>query len=290
MASRAVSWNACRVPDQGDKVPFRVRIATPRGATTMEFGVSPTPMRLANLVPLAQALASAQVERTLQCEADEGRQLSCKAGCGACCRQLVPISPPEAFALASMTVALDAAARDELIQRVERAVAEIDRRGALPQLRELIQLHAERDLQVVARDYFALGIPCPFLIDESCGIHAHRPAACREYNVTSPAEWCSAPQRHKLAFVPVALAMSPPLSRLTARLTGRKPELVPLPLAFEYAEANLELAFRTWPGPELVGRFIEELGAEAALDEPHRRKRKGASRTSAKKARKRGRR
>jgi len=251
--------------DQGGKVPFRVRIATPRGATTMEFGVSAAPMCLADLVPLAQALASAQVERSLQCEAEEGRQLSCKAGCGACCRQLVPISPPEAFALASMAVSLDAPARDELIRRVESAVADIERRGALPRLRELVELHGERDLQAVASDYFALGVPCPFLIDESCRIHPHRPAACREYNVTSPAAWCSAPRRHKLAVVPLALAMSPPLSRLTARLTGRKPQLVPLPLAFEYAEANTELAFRTWPGPELVGRFVEELGAEAAI-------------------------
>lgn len=45
----------------------------------------------------------------------------------------------------------------------------------------------------LGRDYFALGVPCPFLEDESCSIHPERPLVCREYLVTSPAEHCARP-------------------------------------------------------------------------------------------------
>jgi Fe-S-cluster containining protein len=247
-----------------DKVPFQVTITTPRGTSVVEFGVSPEPMRLSELVPFAQELATVQTERRIACEADEGRTLSCKAGCGACCRQLVPISPPEAFALASMAVRLPPEERDELIARVERTVRQIEERGAIGRLRELISGTANfetMDLEAIAADHFDLGIACPFLIDESCSIHPHRPTTCREYNVTPPAAWCAEPRKHALRMVPIALPMSPALSRVTARFTGGQPTLVPLPLAFEYAEANVELAFKRWPGPELVKAFVEEFGA-----------------------------
>ena len=41
-------------------------------------------------------------------------------------------------------------------------------------------------MRILGREYFQLGIPCPFLEEESCSIYHDRPITCREYLVTSP--------------------------------------------------------------------------------------------------------
>ena len=43
----------------------------------------------------------------------------------------------------------------------------------------------------LALSYFRLGIPCPFLEEESCSIHPDRPLSCREYLVTSAPIHCA---------------------------------------------------------------------------------------------------
>ena len=45
-------------------------------------------------------------------------------------------------------------------------------------------------MEPVNQAYYAQRLPCIFLEDESCSIYEFRPAACREYLVTSPAEFC----------------------------------------------------------------------------------------------------
>src|SRR4029077_10602687 len=73
--------------------------------------------------------------------------------------------------------------REAFSARFAAAEAAIDRAG----LKER-GLRSGRELSV---SYFAQGIPCPFLEDESCSIHPERPLVCREYLVTSPAELCA---------------------------------------------------------------------------------------------------
>ncbi len=53
--------------------------------------------------------------------------------------------------------------------------------------------------------------------------------------------------------------MARPLARMFAKLTGRPEELIPLPLAFEWVEANAELGRLRWPGHELFRAFAAEL-------------------------------
>ena len=48
-----------------------------------------------------------------------------------------------------------------------------------------------------------MGVPCPFLEDESCSIHPERPLVCREYLVTSPAALCAGPTQEGVT--PVAV-------------------------------------------------------------------------------------
>jgi hypothetical protein len=104
-----------------------------------------------------------------------------------------------------------------------------------------------------------MGMPCPFLIDESCSIHAHRPVVCREYNVTSPPELCTDPIRNPIIRVPLPQPLSTPLARLTAELTGTKTRLIPLSLVPLWVSENQDLRRANWPGLDLFKRFLQLL-------------------------------
>ncbi len=156
----------------------------------LEFAVPAGPATVEQLLPILRGLSSLFAERaTNQLEA-EGRAISCRAGCGACCRQLVPLAPSEARALARLVDALPEPRRSLIRGRFESALERLEAADLLGRMGT--RTPAERSALGTA--YFRLGIACPFLEDESCSIHPDRPMACREYLVTSPAENCRTPR------------------------------------------------------------------------------------------------
>ncbi len=237
-----------------------VELPTPDGVIRGKVGVTSGPMRLAGLVPTACHLTDALVERATGLEQEAGRSLSCRAGCGACCRHMVPVSPPEAFHLMDVVESFRPERRQVALERFDRTASALDERKMIDEL--LDPEVVTEPVLPVARQYFALDLPCPFLADESCSIHPHRPVACRDYNVTSPAAWCAQPYEHEIAKIPMPLPLSVPLARLTGRLTREKPCLIPLALVPRWAGARTELRGRQWPGPELFDRFLDELRSQ----------------------------
>jgi len=65
-----------------------------------------------DVVPALQLLVNAVVAK-----AETGKAVSCRKGCGACCRQLVPISRTEGERLLQVIEALPADRREVLLQR-----------------------------------------------------------------------------------------------------------------------------------------------------------------------------
>ncbi|HEY3108479.1 MAG TPA: YkgJ family cysteine cluster protein, partial [Chloroflexota bacterium] len=53
------------------------------------------PTAAAELLPVFRAVAEMIVELGVAAVSARGETVSCRSGCGACCRQLVPISPVE---------------------------------------------------------------------------------------------------------------------------------------------------------------------------------------------------
>jgi hypothetical protein len=117
------------------------------------------------------------------------------------------------------------------------------------------------DREAVPLAYFEQAVACPFLEDESCSIHRHRPSVCREYLVTSPAEHCDLRTKKPIARIPVAVRLREALARLTANLLDGSFEVIPLPMALEWATAHHEEGQRTWDGEALVEGLVRELGA-----------------------------
>jgi Fe-S-cluster containining protein len=214
-------------------------------------------VRPAAVLPVLHTLWSA-IEAGLVEEVErEGRRISCGPGCGACCRQLVPISRIEARRLAELLEALPEPRRSAVRDRFAEAVRRLDQAGLLETLRRPEDIAAD-DRLPLGIAYFRLGIPCPFLEQESCSIHADRPMACREYLVTSPAANCANPTRDNIEGVSMPVRLSGALARFTEAVGAGSATWVPLILAPEWAEAHPDPS-PARPGPEWVTILFREL-------------------------------
>ena len=195
----------------------------------------------AEVVPALQGLVNAVVEA-----AEAGQTISCRKGCGACCRQLVPVSRTEGERLLGVIEALPAERRATLAARFAAAEAAIVGAG--------LEERAGRSDRELSTRYFALGVPCPFLEEESCSIHPERPLVCREYLVTSPAELCAGPRQEGVTPVPV-----PKVSMAARGLQDEGDEWFPLALLMRWARTRPHDGAQR-PGTEWVQRFLRRLG------------------------------
>ncbi len=251
----------------GTKAPevLTLEIEMAEGTLRAALAVPPRPLRLAELAWNFMGISDRMTEMAVKREARQGRAVSCKKGCGACCRQLVPLSPPEAWMIADLVGGLPEARRTDVLAAFTTADEALQRSGLKEQL--VGRIESTDHMTALALAYFRLGVPCPFLRDESCSIYPYRPSICREYLVTSPAENCATLGRTPLAPVariPAAVRLSDALSRLTGTLLQREPEVVPLTLALEWAEEHRDDGQRTWGARFLIESLIGELSALAA--------------------------
>lgn len=231
-----------------------------------DLDVPATPTRPRTMLPVFQSLAETVVERSVQRATAQGKSVSCRAGCGACCRQLVPISGAESHALRDLVEDLPEPRRTEIRARFADAHRKLAEAGLVAKLLDLRWVKPG-DLGALGNEYFRLAIACPFLEAESCSIHPDRPIACREYLVTSPAERCAAPTPEAIDAVQLPGSVSNALSRIDDPRARREASWVPLILAPQWADTHPDAAPpRT--GPALMGAFMERLAEPAG--EPRR--------------------
>ena len=140
----------------------------------------------------------------------DGRSVSCRAGCGACCRQVVPVGATEARHLERFLRSLPAERQAVLAERAIAGMKRLEETGVLADLERFWS--ADGDARnALAVTYFKAGVPCPFLENESCGIYAERPLVCREFLVTSDPKLCETPWDEGVAGVKVPLRLNPTL-------------------------------------------------------------------------------
>ena len=149
------------------------------------------------VLPALRALVDAMMQRVKNASGARGETITCRAGCGACCRQYVPISDMEARALAEVFRRLPEDRQARVRARFAEAEARLRDAGMWDRLTRGGHIHASEHMQLVI-SYFHLGIPCPFLEDEACSIHPDRPLICREYLVVSSATHCATLARKQI--------------------------------------------------------------------------------------------
>jgi len=223
---------------------------------------------LTQILPVLQALDDSIIEHVARATAEAGHPISCKAGCGACCRQLVPISIFEAEALADWIRTLPEPTRQELAQRFHQTLLALSASGILERLVSMGQEDWRADTEVnqqMCIDYLYQRIPCPFLVDESCSIHPIRPLICREYLVTSPAANCSDPSVLKVFPVGLPVKFFPALNQIGAELEHDTRGWIPLVFLFAWMKANAHPGQSvSGPGPAVLYEIVKRIAQPAA--------------------------
>jgi len=210
------------------------------------------------MLPVVHALANAVVDVAIKSVEEEGKAISCKKGCGACCRQLVPIAEIEARRLRDLVYDLPEPRRTEIRSRFAEAHRRLEAAGLWQKLSDREQW-VEGEFNRLGLEYFAQGVACPFLEEESCSIHTDRPVSCREYLVTSPATNCAKPSAETVRIVPMPAKVWTALARLDAPPAGSKfLRWVPLIQSLEWADAHPEEPVER-PGPEWLRELFEHL-------------------------------
>jgi len=237
-----VSWLAAKVKFSVGQETFEEHVPVPEGAA-----------RPRDLVRTAQFLAEAIVDRAVGNTHQAGEAISCRKGCGACCRQVVPVSQPEARQIHDLVENLPEPRRSIITARFEAARARVQATD-LPHRMAHAESLGDANRQTLAVDYFRLGVACPFLEDESCSIYQERPLVCREYLVTTPAENCARPTVEPVIRIKLPARISVALGQMEPVTPERSVWWMPLIDAPHWAAAHPEE-----PAPRPAFDLLREL-------------------------------
>ena len=228
---------------------FKASAVVPAGHTT-----------LTQILPVLQAIDDSLIAGVASQLSQMGRTISCKAGCGACCRQMVPLSIFEAEALSTWIRSLPQVHQKELERRFDEVLRKFAASGFIDRLVNEDWFAETESARQMATEYLYERIPCPFLETESCSIHPIRPLACREYLVTSPAELCYDPATLKAEPVPLPLRFAPILSRIGAKLENDSRGWIPLIFLFAWMKADAHPGDSvSGDGPQVLYEFVKNL-------------------------------
>jgi len=225
---------------------------------------------LTELLPIVRNLESAITGKVAEEAQAAGSQISCRAGCASCCRQLVPISLFEAEALITWMRTLPEERRAELEGRFDRALSTLRDAGVIEKVLDPKWALEEGFATDVAIAYFRARVACPFLENENCGIYSNRPLACREHMVTSPPELCQDPGVNDVWGVKLPFKLSHVLYAFGRKMEHDTRGWIPLVFLLAWGKSGFAPGERvSGTGEEVMRKFLEMAAAvvkdEAAL-------------------------
>jgi Fe-S-cluster containining protein len=222
---------------------------------------------LTEILPIIQHLEDAIVENSASDAAAAGKPVSCRAGCGACCRQMVPLSLFEAQALTHWLQTFPKDRIETLRARFDHSLSELRKAGVLDGILDGSRLQDEGSRKQLGIDYFHAGVPCPFLENENCSIYENRPLICREYLVTSPPAFCTEPTVNDVAQVELPVRLSRTLVSLGKETSQQTRGWIPLVFLLAWAEkADSPGDLVSGTGPDVLKRFLDRMIATPADD------------------------
>ncbi len=229
-----------------------------------QFRVPRTRTSAQCVIPFARSVTNATVDVAEQAALADGKAVSCRKGCGACCRQLVPVSPTEARYLVKYIAGLSPGRRDKVYARFEALEQALKSAGLWETLMRPEQFPTE-SIRAFGLDYFDLGQACPFLEDEACSIHKERPLSCREFLATTPASHCASPRTETIETVEVPVKFSKAMGRIDQGTRQYQSEWVALSTIIAWVRQHPEPpASKT--GPKWIERLLDQLDTSAESD------------------------
>jgi Fe-S-cluster containining protein len=244
------------LPRESVQVEFSLAVGGGRLDASVE--VPAGRVTLTQLLPVLQGLTSNLVDGVAEIVHSEGHTISCRAGCGACCRQMVPISLFEAEGLLEWIGTLPQEQQAALRTRFDDALRVLRERGLLERMGAAMWVANKQEREAFGLEYLKARVACPFLVEESCSIHPIRPLVCREYLVTSPAEYCAVPDPEKVERVEMPVRPSMSLFRMAAMMESHGRGWIPLVFLFALQQRGPGPGSAVMgTGPELLRRFVE---------------------------------
>ncbi len=241
---------------------FEIALNTSAGQISTAVEVPTGFVPVTAIVPLIRRLGEEAQTLEVARSVEAGRPPSCHKGCAACCRMLVPLSAPEAFALDEWVRSCSTEQQGRIAARFVEAKSRLLSQGLWQRLSELCNAQeqpTDEALEVVNREYYALRLPCPFLEEEVCSIYEARPAACRELLVSSPPERCDDLINNRVDPISVPILVSTVLGLLWQELRKAPIRLIPLPVALDWAKDHEQENHHTWKGVELLDRVLDKM-------------------------------
>jgi Fe-S-cluster containining protein len=243
---------------------LELMIAGRKLAVRLPMPVGRTDLR--GLLPALRAFLAGLCGVAVEIAAGDGRHVSCRAGCGACCRQLVPLAGAEAHELAVLVERLPAERREAVLARFAASRARLEAAGLWPSVVDMAAITDPKAAAALGLGYFAQGIACPFLEDESCSIHPDRPLACREYLVSSDPVRCADPGGERVVPIKLDRRLTAAVAR-TGMADGR-PHYVAMTALFEFVAAHPE-APPAQDAAAILGEVLSHLtGSTVVPDAP----------------------
>jgi Fe-S-cluster containining protein len=244
------------MPDE--RTSFKIELSLCDRTIEAETTIPNEPLRVADLLPVLLSFDSAIVGMAADKTESDGKKISCRAGCGACCRQLVPVSEAEAVYVAELVAEMEPDSQAHVRRRFQEALAALGA-SLMDRLQDTTKLADIDKRREIGKEYFGCGVPCPFLEDESCSIYEHRPMSCREYLVTSPAANCKTPSAETVRQVQVPVKLSTILYCFGDGAGKESTRWIPLVSALEWASARDAAADKRFSGPELFKNFVNAM-------------------------------
>lgn len=240
-----------------ETVSGSVRLNINGAPLDLNFTIPAQPVNLRRMLPVFQNFSNTFIDIGVENIEAEGKKISCRAGCGACCRQLVPVAEAEAFELQNLVENLPEPRRTEIRRRFREAMEKLNEIDFFTRL-ETAAATSEKEYENLINDYFRLQIACPFLENESCSIHQTRPIACREYLVTSPPELCSDAEGRGVENVEFFLKVKNAVISMSNEKRSEGLPFVPLINSLEWAEKNADESAEK-DGKQWLEIFFREL-------------------------------
>lgn len=216
------------------------------------------------VLPILHRFSEQVVEGVEEKALETGESISCKKGCGACCRQPVPVTRAEARQLAALIEGMPEPQKTATKERFNTAMQKARDTSVAGSLVDLTSMDKEKKC-TAAQAYFAQNIACPFLIDEACSIHLERPLICREYLVTSSPEHCENLDRTQIKRLPFPAPITRTFGRLECSTKGNDDRFILLIAALEWVSENPDKGAER-PGPVWVQEFFQDLSQSKIPD------------------------
>ena len=141
---------------------LRVELTVLDRSLVIEDHVPVGAVRPDELLPFMYHTDNAVIGAAIAKNEANGKHISCKKGCSACCRaQPVPVTPAEAHAIARLVDALPEPRRTEIRERFAGRVARLKAAGLFDLLIRDVPVEDKEQAHAIARYYFSLGLVCP---------------------------------------------------------------------------------------------------------------------------------